>query len=55
MFGGELVRVIVGAFGQGPRAARAYELLAQRGNPDYLLDDLELLCHSRRPEQQLQA
>ena len=55
MFSGELVRVIVGAFGEGPRAARAYELLAQRGNPDYLLDDLELLCRSGRPEQQLQV
>jgi hypothetical protein len=55
MFGGELVRVIVGAGGDGPRAARAFDLLAQRGNADYLLDDLELLCRSRLPEQQLRA
>jgi hypothetical protein len=55
MFGGELVRVIVGAAGDGPRAARAFELLAQRGNADYLLDDLELLCRSGELDRQLRA
>ena len=55
MFGGELVRLILGAGGQGSRAARAFERLAERGNAHYLLDDLETLCHSREPEQQLQA
>jgi len=55
MFGGELVRVILDADGEGSRAARAFELLDQRGNTDYLLDDLELLSRSGRPEQRLQA
>ncbi len=55
MFGGELVRLILGAAGEGPRAARAFELLAERGQTDYLLDNLELLCRSGNPEQQLQA
>ena len=55
MFGGELARLIVGVDGEGPRATRAFELLAERGTADYLLDDLELLCSSGEPERQLQA
>jgi hypothetical protein len=55
MFGGELVRTIVGAAGEGRRAARAFELLAERGTVDYLLDDLELVCRQGEPERQLQA
>ena len=55
MFGGELVRLILGAAGDGSRAARAVELLGERGNVPYLLDDLQVLCRSGKPEQQLQA
>jgi hypothetical protein len=55
MFGGELVRLILGAAGEGSRAARAVELLAERGNVRYLLDDLQLLCSSGKLAQQLQA
>ena len=55
MFGGELVRLILLAAGKGSRAARAVELLAERGNVPYLLDDLQVLCCSGKPEQQLQA
>jgi hypothetical protein len=55
MFGGELVRLILGAAGEGSRAARAVELLAERGNVPYLLDDLQLLCRSGKPAEQLQA
>jgi hypothetical protein len=55
MFGGELVRLILGAAGDGPRAARAIDLLAERDNVPYLLDDLQVLCRSGKPEQQLQA
>lgn len=55
MFGGELVRLILGAAGEGSRAARAVELLAERGNVPYLLDDLQLLCSSGKLAQQLQA
>jgi hypothetical protein len=55
MFGGELVRLILDAAGAGPRAARAFELLAEQGNGRYLLDDLELLCRSGEAERQLQA
>jgi hypothetical protein len=55
MFGGELVRLILGAAGEGRRAARAFELLAERGTVDYLLDDLELVCRKGEPERQLQA
>jgi hypothetical protein len=55
MFGGELVRLILAAGGEGSRASRAYELLAQRGAADYLLDDLEPLCRSKEPDLQLRA
>jgi hypothetical protein len=55
MFGGELVRLILGAAGEGPRAVRSVQLLAERGNADFLLDDLEVLSRSGRPEQQSQA
>jgi hypothetical protein len=55
MFGGELVRLILAAGGEGSRAARAYELLAERGIADYVLDDLESLCRSREPAIQLRA
>ena len=55
MFGGELVRLILAAGGEGSRASRAYELLAQRGAVDYLLDDLEPLCRSKEPDLQLRA
>jgi hypothetical protein len=55
MFGGELVRLIVSAAGEGPRATRAFELLAERGTLDYLFDDLELACRQGEPERQLQA
>ena len=55
MFGGELVRLILAAGGEGRRAARAVELLAERDTVDYLLDDLALLCRSGQPEQQLRA
>jgi hypothetical protein len=55
MFGGELVRVILGTTGKGLRAARAFALLAERGAVEYLMDDLELLCRSRESEQQLRA
>jgi hypothetical protein len=55
MFGGQLVRLIVDAGGEGPRATRAFVLLAGRGTANYLLDDLELFCRSGEPEQQLRA
>jgi hypothetical protein len=55
MFGGELVRVILGATGKGLRAARAFALLSERGVVEYLMDDLELLCRSGESEQQLRA
>ncbi len=55
MFGGELVRLILGARGEGTRTARASKLLAERGNLAYLIEDLEVLLRSRKPEQQLQA
>jgi hypothetical protein len=55
MFGGELVRLILAAGGEGSRAGRAFELLAERGTSDYLLDDLELLCRSGDQDQQLRA
>jgi hypothetical protein len=55
MFGGELVRVIVGASGEGLRATRAFALLSERSSVDYLLDDLELLCRSGESKQQLRA
>jgi hypothetical protein len=55
MFGGELVRLILDAGGKGSRAARAFELLAERGHIYYLFDDLERLRHLKVPDQQLEA
>ena len=55
MFGGELVRLILAAGGEGSRASRAYGLLAERGTADYLFDDLETLCGSSEPDLQLRA
>ena len=55
MHGGEFVRLILDAAGEGHRAARAVEFLAERNNTYYLFDELERLCHSGVPEQQLQA
>ena len=53
MHGGELVQLILDAAGEGGRAARAVELLAERGTSYYLFDELERLCRSGGTEQQL--
>jgi len=53
MHGGELVQLILDADGEGGRAARAAELLAERRNSYYLFDELDRLCRSRVSEQQL--
>jgi hypothetical protein len=55
MHGGELVQVILGAAGAGRRAARAVELLAERNSCVYLFDELERLCRSGAPDQQLEG
>ncbi len=55
MHGGELVQLMIDVAGEGLRAARAVELLAERNNTYYLFDELERLCHSGVPEQQLRA
>jgi Replication-relaxation len=51
MHGGALVHLILDADGDGPRAARAVELLVQRGNSYFLFDELERLCRSGVTEQ----
>ena len=55
MHGGELVQLILDAAGEGRRAARALELLVERGSSYFLFDELERLCQSRVPEQQLRC
>jgi hypothetical protein len=55
MHGGELVQLILDAAGAGGRAARAVELLAERGTSYYLLDELERLCRLGPSEQHLGA
>ena len=55
MHGGELVRLILDADGEGGRAARAVELLAERRTSYYLFDELERLCRSGVAEQQLRG
>jgi hypothetical protein len=53
MRGGELVRLIIDAGGEGERAARAAGLLAERQTSYYLFDELERLCRSGVSEQHL--
>jgi hypothetical protein len=55
MHGGQLVQLILDAAGEGGRAARAVELLAQRGTSYHLFDELERLCRSGVSEQQLRG
>jgi hypothetical protein len=55
MPGGELVRLIVHAGGEGRRSLRAVELLAERDTSYYLFDELERLCRSGGTEQQLRG
>jgi hypothetical protein len=55
MHGGELVQLILDAAGEGRRAARAVEILAERRNSYYLFDELERLCRSGVSEQQLRG
>jgi hypothetical protein len=46
MHGGALVHLILDSAGEGRRAARAFELLEERGTSYYLFDELERLCRS---------
>jgi hypothetical protein len=55
MHGGELVKLILDADGEGRRAARAIELLAERGNSYFLFDELERLGRSGVSDQQLRG
>jgi hypothetical protein len=55
MHGGELVQLILDAAGEGGRAARAVQLLAERGTSYYLFDELERLCRLGASEQHLGA
>ncbi len=55
MHGGQLVQLILDAAGEGRRAARAVELLAERGTSYYLFDELERLSRTGVSEQQLRG
>jgi hypothetical protein len=55
MHGGDLVQLILDAAGEGARAARAVELVVERGTSYYLFDELERLCRSGVAEQQLRG
>jgi hypothetical protein len=55
MHGGALVQLILDGAGEGARAARAVDLLAERGTSYYLFDELERLCRSGVSEQQLRG